>query len=138
MKVNLSNSLFKPTDQTSPGLGGLSATQNRKKLIGSKYIDTSLFASESKINPKNDIAVVSIQELRDIRNKTEKGQKADAIIIKNDELRRIKDHIVIKSPEKIREEKKMKETMKEQSMAAATMRKNKMKQLDAARESKVP
>lgn len=107
-------------------------------MIGSKYIDTSLFASESKINPKNDIAVVSIQELRDIRNKTEKGQKADAIIIKNDELRRIKDHIVIKSPEKIREEKKMKETMKEQSMAAATMRKNKMKQLDAARESKVP
>ena len=81
---------------------------------------------------------MSIQELRDIRNKTEKGQKADAIIIKNDELRRIKDHIVIKSPEKIREEKKMKETMKEQSMAAATMRKNKMKQLDAARESKVP
>ena len=107
-------------------------------MIGSKYIDTSLFASESKINHKNDIAVVSIQELRDIRNKTEKGQKADAIIIKNDELRRIKDHIVIKSPEKIREEKKMKETMKEQSMAAATMRKNKMKQLDAARESKVP
>ena len=70
---------------------------------------------------------MSIQELRDIRNKTEKGQKADAIIIKNDELRRIKDHIVIKSPEKIRDEKKMKETMKEQSMAAATMRKNKMK-----------
>ena len=70
---------------------------------------------------------MSIQELREIRNKTEKGQKADAIIIKNDELRRIKDHIVIKSPEKIRDEKKMKETMKEQSMAAATMRKNKMK-----------
>lgn len=32
----------------------------------------------------------------------------------------------------------MKETMKEQSMQQATMRKNKMKQLDAARESKVP
>lgn len=58
---------------------------------------------------------MSIQELRDIRNKTEKGQKSDAIIIKTDELRRIKDHVVIKSPEKMREEKKLKETMKENS-----------------------
>lgn len=74
-------------------------------MIGSKYVDTSLFASESKINPKKDIAVVSIQELREIRNKTEKGQKADAIIIKNDELKRIKDNMIIKSPEKIRDEK---------------------------------
>ena len=60
---------------------------------------------------------MSIQELRDIRSKTEKGQKNDAIIIKNDELKRIKDNMVIKSPEKIRDEKKMKETMKQQSMA---------------------
>ena len=81
---------------------------------------------------------MSIQELRDIRNKTEKGKKADAIIIQNDELRRIKDHMVIKSPEKIREERKMKETMKEQSMAQATIRKNKMKAMDATRESKMP
>ena len=48
---------------------------------------------------------MSIQELREIRNKTEKGQKADAIIIKNDELKRIKDNMIIKSPEKIRDEK---------------------------------
>jgi hypothetical protein len=46
--------------------------------------------------------------------------------------------MVIKSPEKIREERKMKETMKEQSMAQATIRKNKMKAMDATRESKMP
>jgi sporulation protein YlmC with PRC-barrel domain len=68
-------------------------------------VDTSLFNSEKKINPKNDIAVISMQELRDIRQKTEKGEKPDAIIINKDELKRIKDAIVIKSPEKKMEEK---------------------------------
>lgn len=66
-----------------------------------------MFASESKINPKTDIAVVSIQELREIRGKTEKGAKSDAIIINYDELKRIKANMVIKSPEKRMEERKL-------------------------------
>jgi hypothetical protein len=53
--------------------------------------------------------------------------KSDAIVINNDEFRRIKDTMVVKSPEKRLEERKMQETMKVEMMAQATMRKNKMK-----------
>ena len=49
-------------------------------------------------------------ELRDIRNKTIKGEKADAIIISNDELHRIKKTMVIKSTEQKADEKKLYES----------------------------
>lgn len=49
-------------------------------------------------------------ELRDIRNKTIKGNKADAVIISNDELHRIKKTMVIKSPEQKADEKKLYES----------------------------
>ena len=97
-----------------------------------------MFATDSKINPKKDIAVISIQELRDIRGKTEKGGQHDAIVIKHDDLKRIKENTIYKSPEKLIEEKRMKETTQQASMAKSTMRKNKMKELDKARESKLP
>lgn len=54
--------------------------------------------------------MISLHELRDIRNKTIRKEKADAIIISNDELGRIKNTIVIKSPEQKKMEKEMKET----------------------------
>lgn len=43
--------------------------------------------------------------MRDIRNKTLKGEKADAIIISNDELSRIKKTMIIRSPEKAKMER---------------------------------
>lgn len=62
------------------------------------------------MTPSKDIGVISLHELRDIRNKTIRKEKADAIIISNDELGRIKNTIVIKSPEQKKMEKEMKET----------------------------
>ena len=100
-------------------------------------MDTTLFASAKKV-AKADIAVVSINELRDIRNKTEMGEKSDAIIIKNDELKRIKETMVVKSPEKLIEERKLKESQKIEMQASATIRKEKMKEHDKVRNSKMP
>jgi len=42
-----------------------------------------------------------MQELREIRDKTIKGQKPDASIIKNDELDRIRNTIIYKTPEQL-------------------------------------
>jgi len=42
---------------------------------------------------------VSKDELRDIRKKTETGQKSDAIVITNDELFRMKDSTKIQTKE---------------------------------------
>jgi hypothetical protein len=60
--------------------------------------------------PSKDVGVISMAELRDIRNKTIKGNKADAVIISNDELHRIKKTMVIKSPEQKADEKKLYES----------------------------
>ena len=51
------------------------------------------------IAPSKDVGIISLHELRDIRSKTIKGEKADAIMISNDELNRIKNTMIIKSPE---------------------------------------
>lgn len=51
-----------------------------------------------------------MQELRDIRAKTEKGKQSDAIILPQHELDQIKKNMIYKSPEKIVMEKKLKET----------------------------
>ena len=66
------------------------------------------------------------------------GEKSDAIIIKNDELKRIKETMVVKSPEKLIEERKMKESQKIEMQASATIRKEKMKEHDKVRNSKMP
>ena len=48
---------------------------------------------------KKDIGVISIHELREIRNKTVKGLKPDAAIISGDELSFIKNRCIINSPD---------------------------------------
>lgn len=37
-----------------------------------------------------EVGIVSVHELREIRNKTIQGKKNDAVIISNDELQRIR------------------------------------------------
>ena len=82
--------------------------------------------------------MISLQELRDIRNKTIKGEKADAIIISNDELNRIKNTMIIKSPDQIKKEKADFLEKQNEQRFAATTRKEKMKKFDVTREAKMP
>ena len=53
--------------------------------------------------------MVSREELQEIRQKVEKGQKADAIIIPKAELDRIKNNTVVTTKEQEIEQKKLME-----------------------------
>ena len=46
------------------------------------------------------VGIISAMELREIRNKTEKGLQKDAIILRQDDLDKIKKNMIYKSPEK--------------------------------------
>ena len=59
-------------------------------------------------------------------------------MISNDELNRIKNTMIIKSPEQKAMEKTLAETKKNEQRFAATTRKEKMKKFDKERESKMP
>ena len=77
-----------------------------------------------------DVGVISIHELREIRNKTVKGEKPDAAIISNEDLMNIKSRCIIHSPDKLLEMKKTKESKMETMMSMAKTRKEKMKLAD--------
>ena len=47
---------------------------------------------------KGEVGVISAMELREIRAKTEKGLQQDAIIISENDLKILREKIVIKSP----------------------------------------
>lgn len=61
-------------------------------------------------SPSKDIGVISIHELRDIRENTINGKNPNARMITNDELQRIKNTMIIKSPEDLQKEKTLKES----------------------------
>lgn len=78
-----------------------------KKSVVSKpsYVDESLFGNKNK-KPSGSKAgdiqaapIVDKDELRDIRKKTEKGQKSDAIVISKGELERMKASTKIQTKE---------------------------------------
>ena len=58
--------------------------------------------------------------------------------MKKDELDLIKSHMIIKSPQKINEEKRLKESKLEDMMASAKQRKARMTQFDKLRETNMP
>ena len=84
-----------------------------------------------------EVGVISMAELREIRNQTEQGKKADAAIIKANYLADIRERFIIKTNDDLKREKKMRESEREQRMFAATQRKKKMAEFDDQRATKV-
>lgn len=70
--------------------------------------------------------MISVEELRRIRNNTEKNNQQDAVIISANDLARIKDATVIKTNEQRIREKKLLDEQKEAAMAKSKARKTKM------------
>lgn len=62
------------------------------------YVDETLFGGKKKAQ-NTGANVVSLDELRTIRKKTESNNQQDAVIITATDLARIKDATVIKSHE---------------------------------------
>ena len=77
--------------------------------------------------------VISLEELREIRKKTEQNNQQDAVIITASELARIKDATIIKSSDQKIKEKKLLEEQKNAAMAKSKARKTKMVEMDQQR-----
>jgi len=99
---------------------------NNKKVAGSKTGDIQA------------APVVDKDTLRDIRKKTEKGQKSDAIVITQNELERMKASTRIQTKEQESQHRKILEEQKDQQMAEAKARKQRMLEMDRERANKIP
>jgi len=87
---------------------------------------------------KKETNTLTKEQLRDIREKTEKGLKSEAIVIKQDELERMKGATKIQTKEAEAQQRKLLEEQKESAMAAAKARKQRMLDLDKERAQKMP
>lgn len=106
------------------------------------YVDESLFGSAKKKDTTNTMAragatIVSINELRKVREQTEKGQQSDAIILPKSELDRIRlsSKIVTKSQQQ--QEKQLLEEQKEKQRVLQNARKKRIVQMDKERQNKM-
>ena len=79
-----------------------------------------------------------MDQLRDIREKSEKGKKSVAIVLKQDELERMKAATKIQTKEQEIQQRRLLEEQKDSAMAAAKARKQRMLELDKERALKMP
>jgi hypothetical protein len=117
----------------------LSRGSNRSKR---SQVDESLFGAKKVAGgaSKNQIAtstgIISLDELRGIREKTLKNNKTDAVVISKGELDRIKGSTLVKTKEETIREKQEREDKRNEAMAVSKARKEKMMQLDQERTQK--
>lgn len=78
------------------------------------------------------------EQLRDIREKTEKGQKSEAVVINQEDLERMKGTTKIQTKEAEIQQRRLLEEQKDSAMAAAKARKQRMLDLDKERANKMP
>lgn len=109
------------------------------------YVDESLFGSNKKkpSNGDNTIAragasIVSVNELRKVREQTEKGQQKDAIILPRTELDRIRLSSKVVTKDQHMQEKQLLEEQKEKQRVLHNARKKRIMLLDKERNNKLP
>ena len=78
-----------------------------------------------------------MDELRDIRQKTERNNQNNAVIISKNDLDRIKDATTIKTKDQIIQEKKLADQQKAAALAKSKAKKEKMMKMDEMRAGKV-
>ena len=78
-----------------------------------------------------------MDELREIRTKTEKNSQNDAVIISKNDLDRIKDATTIKTKDQIIQEKKLADQQKAAALAKSKAKKARMIAMDEKRAQKV-
>ena len=74
-----------------------------------------------------------MDELRDIRIKTEKNNQNNAVIISKNDLDRIKDATTIKTKDQIIQEKRIADAQKTAALAKSRAKKEKMMKMDEFR-----
>ena len=78
-----------------------------------------------------------MDELRSIRQKTEKNNQNDAVVITKNDLDRIKDATTIKTKDQLLQEKRLADQQKAAALAKSKAKKEKMIKMDQARAQKV-
>lgn len=107
------------------------------------YVDEALFGSSKKGKPVSSMAragasILSINDLRKIREQTEKGLQKDAIILPKTELDRIRHASTIVSKDMEMQQKRIHEEQKERQRVAHNLRKKRMMHMDKERSNKLP
>ena len=107
------------------------------------YVDETLFGSNKKIeNGQSQMAkagatILSINELRKIREQTDKGLQKDAAILSKTELDRIRKASIIMTKDQQDQEKQIMEEQKVKQMEMHNARKKRMFQMDKERNNKL-
>lgn len=101
--------------------------------------DPALFMSKKNGGrPDAPPVIVSMDELRTLREDTKAGKKTDATFVSRAEVARIKKSTIIETPNDVIQQKRMVATMQENKAAASNARKAKMMAMDRERAHKVP
>ena len=99
---------------------GSRASQRSKGGKGNSYVDETLFGGSKKPASRGNAGqtvvtstgLITLDELRTIRGKTEKNNQNDAVVISKNDLLRIKDATTIKTKDQIIQEKHLLEEQK--------------------------
>ena len=124
--------------------GSVRSKKSYKSVHSKKsYVDESLFGGDKKSTGKGVIAgagaaIISQNELRKIRNQTEKGLQKDAIILPKSELDRIRMASKIVTKDQEMQQKQIVNEQKEQQKIAHEARKKRMRHMDKERANKLP
>ena len=96
-------------------------------------------ASKSKFPTGVNTAAgfITMDELRAIRQKTEKNNQNDAVVLSKADLDRIKDATTIKTKDQLLQEKKLADQQKAAALAKSKAKKEKMIKMDQTRAQKV-
>lgn len=97
-----------------------------------------MFLGNTKKNTLTGAVTLTKDQLRDIREKTEKGHKSEAVVINQGELERMKATTKIQTKEQEIQQRRILEDQKDSAMAAAKARKQRMLDLDKERALKMP
>ena len=118
-------------------MGSRASQRSKGGVSKNSYVDESLFGAKKGGSKANGATVISMDELRTIRSKTEKNNQTDAVIITQKDMERIKEATTIKTKEQLSQEKKLLQEQQNAALAKSKMRKAKMMEMDAQRATKV-
>jgi len=119
-------------------MGSRASQRSRGGVAKGSYVDESLFGgAKKKPGSAAGVGIVTMDELRTIRTKTEKNNQNDAVIIIKGDLDRIRDATTIKTKEQIIQEKRLLEEQKQAALIKSKARKTRMQEMDTMRATKV-
>lgn len=123
--------------------GSVKSKNSYKSVRPKSYVDETLFGNHKSGEGQSQMAkagatILSINELRRIRENAVKGLQSDAVVLPQSEIDRIRKTSVIMTKEQKEEEAKLMESQKEAQKSLHNARIKRMHQMDKERNNKLP